>query len=210
MPSELERRAVQRLLDQARELGVPDNQIPKVIHELAAGTGPSCGGALGWVRLHPDDQEIRGCCWGEVVKGPEYCICWVPEYDVDQADPIMPEPGEIQVRPGGMCAADDNGRDGGCAYRPGSTEMQGIEADKLREMPLDGEVFFCHEGMRRPTRWRHRDGRVIPAHPADYQPPFVRGLPFRANGRVGYICAGWDAWSRRWTNQQFKEKDEPQ
>lgn len=207
MPNELERRSLQRLVEQANELGVGD-QVPAVIHEFLAGNGPSCGGALGWVRLHPADQEVRGCCWGEVVKGPEHCICWVPEYDVEQAAPVLPaEPGEIQVRPGGMCTPDEGGRDGGCAYRPGSPEMQGVEAELLRELPLDGDVFFCHEGMRRPARWRHPDGRVIDGSPSDYHALFVRGLPFRANGRVGYICAGWAAWSRRWSNQEINETE---
>lgn len=42
--------------------------------------------------------------------------------------------------------------------------------------------------------WRHPAGMRIPADPGrdgDYQPPIVLGVPFRADGQPGLLCAGW-------------------
>jgi hypothetical protein len=201
VPNDLERRAVARLVEQAKALGVGD-RVPASVLALAEGHGPSNGGAIIWDRLHPDDPEVYGCCWGEMQKGAAYCTCWVPEFDLEQADPIMPGDGEIQVRPAGMC--------GDCAYRPGSPEQQqDFMAEALRELPLSGQTFWCHDGIRRPVRWRHPDGRVIDGSPDDYQPPMVAGVPFQADGRVGFLCAGWAACSRRWDNLITKEKGAP-
>lgn len=196
MVDDLQRRGVRRLIQKAEDLGVP---VPQIIHDIAAGHGTSNGGALAWTRLHPDEDVYRGCCDGEMIKGAEYCNCWVPEYDLEQADPIPPADGEIQVREGGLC--------GDCAYRPGSPE-QADEwlAETLRDLPLSGQTFWCHDGMRRPTVWRHPDGRTVPGSPEDYQPPMVDGRPHRADGHVGALCAGWAACSRRWDNLMAKQE----
>lgn len=49
------------------------------------------------------------------------------------------------------------------------------------------------ERMRRPTSWRHPSGATIPGDHADYQPPIIDGVPYRADGRPGDLCAGWTA-----------------
>lgn len=197
MPSELERRAVARLVQQAENLGAA-GLVPAGMLALSQGHGPRNGGAFVWDRLHPDDDQFYGCCWGDINKGPAYCNCWVPEYDLVQADPILPGDGEAQTRPGGMC--------GDCAYRPGSPELND-QAEELLELPLRGETFWCHEGIRRAIRWQHPDGRVVDGDPADYQPPMLAGRPHRADGRVGSLCAGWAACSRRWDNLFTKERE---
>lgn len=188
MPSDFETRAIRRLVEQANKLGVGD-QVPQRVKELLSGSGPDNGGALLWMKANPD-YEDAGCCWGSAIKGPEYCTCWEAIFDVEQAPPVIPAREEdIAVRPR-MC--------GDCAYRPGSPEQAD---DYLREallaLPEDGQTFWCHDGMRRPVRWEHPDGRTIAGDPADYQPPMVRGVPFRANGEVGMLCAGWAARTRR-------------
>lgn len=200
MPSDLERRAIQRLINKAEGLGLAD-QVPPDIRLLATDHGPTNGGSLAWDRKHPDEDVFRGCCDGEMIRGAAYCTCWEPVFDLEQADPIPPGDGEIQVRPGGLC--------GDCAYRPESPEMAtDFMAEALRELPLKGQTFWCHDGMRRPIRWEHPDGRTIDGSPDDYQPPMVDGRPHRADGRVGHLCAGWAACSRRWDNLSAKQEKE--
>nr|MDT0660822.1 hypothetical protein [Micromonospora sp. DSM 115978] len=57
--------------------------------------------------------------------------------------------------------------------------------------------FWCHQGMRRPFRWEHPDGRTVDGSPDDYQPPTLAGVPFRADGSPGLLCAGWAARTSR-------------
>jgi hypothetical protein len=200
VPNELERRSIAALIEKAKKMGLGD-QVPPVLLNMVEGHGPSNGGAIGWDRLHPDDDQFYGCCWGDTNKGPAYCTCWVPEFDLPQTDPIAPADGEVQVRPGGLC--------GDCAYRPGSPEMaEDYSAETLRSLPAHGQTFWCHDGIRRPTRWVHPDGRVVDGAPDDYQPPIVAGRPHRADGRVGHLCAGWAACGRRLDNLAATELHE--
>lgn len=110
MPNDFERLAVQRLIDKATALGV---DIPREIAEIVCGDQRNIGAML-WAKANPDDDELRGCCWGDVNGGADSCNCWVPVFNVDQADPVMPASTadfEVQRR---VC--------GDCAYRKDSPE----------------------------------------------------------------------------------------
>lgn len=144
----------------------------------------------------PDLGEATyGCCFGTAVKGPEWCTCWVPEYDKEQAE--LGDPHDPPSMPRDEMCHD-------CAYRPDSPERNGEEGyskndyDELMTIVYKGEPFYCHQGMRRITHWRHEpSGTVIEAHPGSYAPPIeeVGGcqLPFKADGTSGDLCAGWFA-----------------
>lgn len=85
-----------------------------------------------------------------------------------------------------------------CAYRPGSPERSGdpdaaADEDRLREIADRGEVFWCHQGMRRPVLWQHPSGAETPGSPLNYQPPIVNGVPYKADGTPGDVCGGWVA-----------------
>jgi hypothetical protein len=185
--SDFERMAVGRVIARAQQMGL---DVPREVASLVE-HGKGSGGAMIWTRLHPDDDTFYGCCWGEAISGPGYCTCWVPVFDDVQADPAeLSAASGIEVRPGGMCED--------CAYRPRSPERSerwGEEA--LLGLPSSGSVFWCHQGMRRPVRWVHPDGREVPGSPEDYRPPIVKGVPFRMDGQPGLFCAGWAALARR-------------
>jgi hypothetical protein len=188
MPGDFEQLAITRLIEQAQQAGLA---VPPAVQRYAD-HGAGNGGALQWVKAHPDDDEFRGCCWAEVISGPAYCNCWTPVYadDVVQADPQPVGPdSRIEAREGGMC--------GDCAYRPRSPERaEAYSEETLMALPRSGSVFWCHEGMRKPIAWVHPDGRTVPGDPDDYRPPIVDGVPFRADGRPGLLCAGWTAIAR--------------
>ena len=197
----LEKLSVRKLIDQAEKLGVGD-QVPQMMRDFVGGEHFN-GGALAWTRAHPEeDNQIRGCCLGEGIKGPEWCNCWEPVYDLEQQPLTPPGDGEMQPR-ADLC--------GDCAYRPDSPERADPwMAETLLSLPSTGGMFFCHEGIRRPRLWRHPDGREIAGSPQDYQPPFDEvGRPYRADGRVAQICAGWAACSRRIQNQLDKAERTP-
>lgn len=186
MLSAFERRAIERLVDQANALGV---DVPKPIGDLLASHGEGNGGAVLWARAHPD-EDGPGCCWGDIQKGAEGCTCWVPVFDVDQAEPVPPtSPEDIHIQRR-MC--------GDCAFRKDSPERaEAYSEETLFELAATGTPFYCHDGMRRPVRWEHPDGRTIAGDPADWQPPMVAGLPYRVDGRPGLLCAGWAARASR-------------
>lgn len=142
-----------------------------------------CGMTIGTPRDLPDAGE-GGCCAGAGIYGKDYCTCWEPVYDLEQ-QPARPGPAEPRLT---MC--------GDCAYRPTSPERTGDttymgSADFLAELVDTGDRFWCHQGMRRPVRWRHPSGAEIPGHPGDYSPPIVDGVPYQADGAPGLLCAGW-------------------
>jgi hypothetical protein len=133
----------------------------------------------------PDAGE-GACCYGAAEYGPDGCTCWTPVYDLEQAAPVPQDRG-LRTE---MC------RD--CAYRPGSPERQGekghaADEEELMGLVASGAVFTCHQGIRRPVQWRHPSGATVPGHPADYRPPVIDGVAFRADGTPADICAGWAA-----------------
>lgn len=182
--SAFEKHAAQRVLDLAFAAGVA--VPPSLVSAVCGLGGGGSYAARAWAAANPD-APVTGCCWGELQGGAEDCGCWVPEYDVEQADPRPPaSPADLEVQPR-MC--------GDCAYRPGSPErddswMEDALMDAARGATTP---FWCHDGIRRPVRWRHPDGRVIDGDPADYQPAQVNGVPYRADGRPALICGGWAA-----------------
>lgn len=130
-----------------------------------------------------------GCCIGADVYGPGRCTCWRDEHDVEQAPPV-PGPHEVRER---MCAD--------CAYRPGSPEKVedpevAGDPQALEHYAAAGAPFWCHDGMRRVVARRHPSGAELPAHAAAYDPPITDGVPHRADGRPGLLCAGWAARRR--------------
>jgi hypothetical protein len=133
----------------------------------------------------PDAGE-GACCYG-AINGPQACTCWRPVHDTEQAPLAC---GDLGLRDR-MCQD--------CAYRPRSPERCGEPGyqgtgGELDEFILTGELFICHQGMRRVAKWVHPSGAEVPAHPGDYQPPFdAMGRPYKADGTPGDLCAGWAA-----------------
>lgn len=180
--SALERHAVQRVIDKVTAAGgtVPP-EITTILDRLDHDSGGHA--ARTWAREHPDAIP---CCDASAYRDMESCTCWRPVFEVDQqpAQPISL--GDLIVRPGGMC--------GDCAYRPRSPEREvPFVADELLSYPAEGTPFYCHDGIRRPKHWVHPEGHRVEGDPADYQPLMVRGVPYRAVGRVALLCAGWAA-----------------
>lgn len=126
-------------------------------------------------------ERYRWCCYAAADRGAAHCSCWRPVYDLEQAEPRTELSPETRSA---MC--------GDCAYRPGSPEL---EEDPYRLMGLAN--FWCHRGIRRPREWRHPDGRVRPGDPADYQPPIVGDVAYRADGSPAARCGGWAAEQRQ-------------
>jgi len=143
-----------------------------------------CGGQLPALDLPDAGDGI--CCIGAVMGGPQRCTCWEPVYDLDQ-QPAVPGPmGTRTVR----C--------GDCAYLKDSPERRGEagyqgDEESLEQMVRDGSPFSCHQGMRKPVKYVHPSGTEVPGHPASYDPPIEDGIPYKADGTPGDLCAGWAA-----------------
>lgn len=181
--SALERQAIRRVVEQLAAAGVtlpPD--LDRAVTSVLCGGGNI--GARLWAAAHPDDDRPP-CCWASM-HDPERCSCWQPVYDVDQAPPRPPNrPEDLHARPR-MC--------GDCAYRPGSPERSDpLLVDELLDLPAGHTPFWCHDGMRRPIRWEHPDGRTIAGDPADWHPAMHSGIPYQADGSPAMLCAGWAA-----------------
>lgn len=139
------------------------------------------------------------CCPDAVEGGPACCTCWTPEYDQPQTDPDPQTVaalalGEAEPPQRRLMCHD-------CAYRPDSPERNGDEAYDGDAAELDRiareDRFWCHDGLRKPIAWRHPAGIRIPTvSDGDYQPPVVLGVPYRATGEPGLLCAGWAARRR--------------
>lgn len=119
-------------------------------------------------------RQSDGCCYGAAVNGPGSCTCWTPVYSGGQSAPAA-----------GSTIATRATRCEDCAFRPDSPER--ARGDELQGLTN----FACHQGVRRVVEWRHPDGRVRPGDPADYQPPIVNGVGYKADGSPMDICAGW-------------------
>ena len=125
--------------------------------------------------------------------GPSRCTCWTPVYDLDQAEP---DPTAVKLLAAGIQPVVRTRPCGDCAYRPGSPERRGEEGYAGDQELLDrivetGERFWCHQGMRKPVAYRHPSGVVVPVEVDGYHPPKVEGVPYRADGSPGEVCAGW-------------------
>ena len=147
--------------------------------------------------LGPDFPDAGGgiCCMASAMG--RTCTCWVPVFDLDQVEPAIADPG-VRAKP---CAD--------CAYNVDSPERRGeddVQGDEqlLARIVEKGERFFCHQGIRRPVRWEHRPedlkpedcpipNATVPGSPADYSPPIIDGVPYKADGSPADVCAGWAA-----------------
>lgn len=166
--------------------------VQETVRALEAGGCLPAGGPYGSVVL--PDPEHGGCCMGSAAMGPQYCTCWEPVYDLDQQDI---RPGEAAARKG-MC------RD--CAYRKGSPERSGDERysgdeEFLAAIAQTGEKFWCHQGMRKVVKLRHPSGAEVVIGTDHYDPPKDDGVPFKADGTPGDLCAGWTAHRARYLRQ---------
>lgn len=124
----------------------------------------------------PEPEHEIPCCLGEAVWGPERCTCWEAEYDLEQEELATETVVGARLA---QC------RD--CAYLPGSQED---ESGAM--LPYGGQVFWCHQGMRKTVAWVHPDGRRVPVTDVDdYDPPFHGGVPYKADGEKADLCAGW-------------------
>ena len=143
-----------------------------------------CGGIYGTLVM--PDPAFGACCDGSASMGPQYCTCWAPDFDLEQQ----------AIRPGGKGLRGTLCSD--CAYRPGSPERSGDEryngdAEFLDRIVETGEPFHCHVGTRRAVKLVHPSGAVVDLHPGDYRPPVAAGVPYKADGSPGELCAGWAA-----------------
>lgn len=181
--SAFERAAVQRVIDNALAAGVVP---PAEVYDIRDRCGTGAQPGVWWEEQNPQVNYVGGCCDGDVHRGPGGCTCWTPVYDVEQAAPIRPgSPDDLQVRP-------DRCHD--CAFRRDSPERRDESMrETLYALADEGQPFWCHDGMRRPARWVHPDGRTVAGDPADWHPAMVLHLPHRADGRVALLCAGWAA-----------------
>lgn len=132
------------------------------------------------------------CCYGSAEDGPKGCTCWVEVYDLAQ-HPLTDDGFTVGPSP---CAD--------CAYRPDSPEKAGAEhvagdAGLLDRLVEKAEPFWCHQGIRRVValRWEPDDGRepvehIVPEEFAvAYRPPMRDNRPYKADGTVADLCAGW-------------------
>jgi hypothetical protein len=186
----LQRAAIADLIAKAESLGVP---VPAAVHGIAC-TLDSNHGAITYANAHPEDDAGRptgdvpdamlGCCLGSAMHGLRGCTCWTATYDTEQADPQpITGPGDLQPR---------DRQCGDCAFRRDSPERaEPWTAETLLALPGRGEPFWCHDGMRRPSVWRHPSGATVPGNPDDWQPARVGAVPYRADGRPALLCHGW-------------------
>jgi hypothetical protein len=203
--SGLERLAIQKLVDRANAAGI---EVPVDVLAALHGRHGSVG-AAGFAARYPGEDwtgvpdAAISCCMGVAMGGLEACTCWFPVFEVEQA-PIRPpacaEDLEAQPR---MC--------GDCAYRKGSPERSDpYVAEQLLELPSTGQVFWCHADMVRPVAWRHPQlgpEHDVPGEDSDWRPAMANGIPYRADGRPGLLCAGWAQRAARVANEKETPDD---
>lgn len=189
--SDFERHAVSELIEQATGLGI---EVPEQLQAYLCG-GTSSYAAVTFAEQHPDEDdptvpdEMRWCCGGSAMRGLSACTCWEPVYELDQAEPVPPtSASDLAVRDRGC---------GDCAFRADSPERADAWSEaSLFRLADTGTPFWCHDGMRRPLRWKHPAGPVVDGSPDDWHPPKRDGVPYRADGRPALLCAGWAARAR--------------
>lgn len=180
-------RAMQRRLADGDIESLPDLVA---LHEETGASGLMviCGSDhdIEWPDIGNGDLP---CCMGAAALGPGNCTCWEAEYDLEQTEIEAVGPPGLRASP-----CED------CAYRGGSPERQGSDhvmgdATHLEALVVLNRPFFCHQGIRRPLRFRHPRGAVHePPHlEAAYRPHIHAGVPYRADGTPADLCAGWAA-----------------
>lgn len=147
-------------------------------------------------RRWPETPTTGWCCEGTAYRDAASCTCWVADYDLEQSDDLQLQ--EVTSGRAQMCPD--------CAFRPGSPERLGDPGAASTQEDLDDLVgtatpFWCHQGMRRVTRWRHPSGMTLPGSALAYQPPMADGRPYQADGTPGQLCAGWAARCLRLAKQ---------
>jgi hypothetical protein len=162
--------------------------VQELIQAATSGGHLPAGGVYGAIEM--PDPVNGACCIGSAAMGAQYCTCWEPVYDLAQQ---QAKPGATAARKT-MC--------GDCAYRPGSPERNGDEryngdAGFLAAIAQTGDIFWCHQGMRRVVKLRHPSGAEVVISTDHYDPPKDGGVPFKADGTPGDICAGWSAHRAR-------------
>lgn len=167
---------------------------------VSAGHLPK-GGVYGAIEL--PDPVNGACCTGSAVMGPQYCTCWEQVYDLEQQDIIPGGPAPARKT---LC--------GDCAYRPGSPERAGDQryngdGEFLARIAQTGETFWCHQGLRRAVKLRHPSGAEMVIETDHYDPPKAGGVPFKADGTPGDICAGWSAHRARYLKRAAAASHEP-
>jgi len=163
------------------------------------------GGVSGHLHMDHDRPETPTtgmCCMGSAARGAGGCTCWVAEYDVEQAEPRTD--GLLFGCRDSMC------RD--CAFRPDSPERTDDpdaagDQELLDELVATGQPFWCHQGMRRPVRYRHPSGVVVEASPLEYAPPQLGAVPCKADGSPADLCFGWAARRAKFVEQLEREVD---
>jgi hypothetical protein len=155
-------------------------------------TGFVCGS-----RWLPDDipdasSDQDPCCAGRALDGPRGCECWVEVFSGPQA-PIRPG---LPPVPDPLRPCQPGPHDGGCAYLPHSPEKQGTpgygaDAGDLDRLAAEGQPFYCHTGMVYLIGLAHPSGASYSPKLGDFRPVIKDGVPYRANGQPGFVCAGW-------------------
>jgi hypothetical protein len=141
--------------------------------------------------------ELQHCCLDAIELGPHACTCWEPVYDCEQA-PLLE--GTTPGQRTDMCAD--------CAYRPDSPERNGDDRQacsddgELDDIARGSNPFWCHQGLRKPTAYRHATlGITVPTDVDAYDPPLVtiggQQVPVKADGTAGDRGAGWAARKRQ-------------
>jgi hypothetical protein len=156
-----------------------------------------CGLSVPLLVELPDAGE-GACCMGAAAMGPQRCTCWAAVYDLPQTEP---DPMAVRLLDAGVQPVTRTRPCGDCAYRPDSPERRGEpgytgDQELLDRIVQTGERFWCHVGMRKPVAWRHPTGAVVAVDVDGYDPPRVDGVPYRADGQPGEVCAGWAARRR--------------
>lgn len=135
-------------------------------------------------RLVKEYPDMMWCCFQSAnsegaLEALTSCSCWEPIYDKEQETPNEKAPVWTRLE---QCSD--------CAYRHDSPEF--TDDRTVLDRANETGVFWCHKGMRRPKLWRHPLGAEVEGDPADYAPPIVDNIPYRADGAPANRCHGWD------------------
>ena len=165
--------------------------------------------------------QLLHCCEGAAMYGPHRCTCWEPIFQTERSVDavgrvIFDTPAQVHPIPSApVCVRFEPCHD--CAYRPDSPERRGDDTvngdqDELARIVRDGQVFWCHQGMRAPIAWRHPAGITVDVPPVGYQPLTTidpatgHSVPYKLDGTPADVCAGWAV--RRLHHMQHDQPDD--